>query len=260
MSTAEQRAGEQEFLRGYDPGEFPPFAVTVDLAVFTIRGGLLTVLLSSTRDELVLPTAFFLCTFFLTRGARRLTTTSRQTALPEGVAPCFGGRLYLGLAHGAALVGHRPDAARRVLKCADPLEVGARPVKAVRHLAHPAVFAVRNSLLFLGDARGRYGPFVHFADRCGAAQLLGRLQRWPHQVVVQGDLGSIHGVIVPDHALVFESCLRRMVKKIQAIFIPGCSVIPSMRTRPESAAGRRQMPPELGVYGQPVAGCRLKSA
>jgi 8-oxo-dGTP diphosphatase len=51
MSSAEQRAGEHEFLRGYDPGEFPPFAVTVDLAVFTIRSGVLTALLVRRRDH-----------------------------------------------------------------------------------------------------------------------------------------------------------------------------------------------------------------
>ncbi len=51
MSGTEQRAGEREFLRGYDPGEFPPFAVTVDLAVFTIRAGVLTVLLVQRRDH-----------------------------------------------------------------------------------------------------------------------------------------------------------------------------------------------------------------
>lgn len=51
MSGAEQRAGEHEFLHGYDPGEFPPFAVTVDLAVFTIRSGVLTVLLVQRRDH-----------------------------------------------------------------------------------------------------------------------------------------------------------------------------------------------------------------
>jgi len=51
MSSAEQRAGEREFLRGYDPLEFPPFAVTVDLAVFTIRAGLLTVMLVQRRDH-----------------------------------------------------------------------------------------------------------------------------------------------------------------------------------------------------------------
>jgi 8-oxo-dGTP diphosphatase len=51
MSTAEERTGERDFLRGYDPGEFPSFAVTVDLAVFTIRAGLLTVLLVQRRDH-----------------------------------------------------------------------------------------------------------------------------------------------------------------------------------------------------------------
>lgn len=51
MSDAERRAGEREFLRGYDPGEFPPFAVTVDLAVFTIRAGVLTVLLVRRLDH-----------------------------------------------------------------------------------------------------------------------------------------------------------------------------------------------------------------
>lgn len=43
--------GEREFLRTYDPGEFPPFAVTVDLAVFTIRAGLLAVLLVQRREH-----------------------------------------------------------------------------------------------------------------------------------------------------------------------------------------------------------------
>lgn len=51
MSAAEDRTGERDFLRGYDPGEFPPFAVTVDLAVFTIRAGLLTALLVQRRDH-----------------------------------------------------------------------------------------------------------------------------------------------------------------------------------------------------------------
>jgi 8-oxo-dGTP diphosphatase len=50
MSSGVDRAGEREFLRSYEPGEFPPFAVTVDLAVFTIRAGLLTVLLIQRRD------------------------------------------------------------------------------------------------------------------------------------------------------------------------------------------------------------------
>lgn len=51
MSGLGDRAGEQEFLRSYDPGEFPAFAVSVDLAVFTIRAGLLTVLLIQRRDH-----------------------------------------------------------------------------------------------------------------------------------------------------------------------------------------------------------------
>jgi len=45
MSQVEGRAGEREFLRSYRPGDFPPFAVTVDLAIFTIRAGQLAALL-----------------------------------------------------------------------------------------------------------------------------------------------------------------------------------------------------------------------
>jgi 8-oxo-dGTP diphosphatase len=51
MNTTHERTAEREFLRGYDPAEFPPFAVTVDLAVFTVRAGLLTVLLVQRRDH-----------------------------------------------------------------------------------------------------------------------------------------------------------------------------------------------------------------
>jgi len=51
VSGTGDRAGEREFLRSYDPGEFPAFAVSVDLAVFTIRAGLLTVLLIQRRDH-----------------------------------------------------------------------------------------------------------------------------------------------------------------------------------------------------------------
>lgn len=39
------RTGEDAFLATYDPHEYPPFAVTVDLCVFTIRDGALCVLL-----------------------------------------------------------------------------------------------------------------------------------------------------------------------------------------------------------------------
>jgi 8-oxo-dGTP diphosphatase len=41
----ETRPGEEAFLRSYDPGEYPPFALTVDLCVFTLRDGALSVLL-----------------------------------------------------------------------------------------------------------------------------------------------------------------------------------------------------------------------
>jgi len=51
MTPGPERAGEAAFLRTYDPAEFPAFAVTVDLAVFTIRDGLLTVLLVHRRDH-----------------------------------------------------------------------------------------------------------------------------------------------------------------------------------------------------------------
>lgn len=44
-------SGEAEFLRGYDPGGFPPFAVTVDLAVFTIRDGTLMLLLVRRKEH-----------------------------------------------------------------------------------------------------------------------------------------------------------------------------------------------------------------
>jgi 8-oxo-dGTP diphosphatase len=51
MTGAAEPPSELEFLRSYDPGDFPAFAVTVDLAVFTIRAGLLTVLLIQRRDH-----------------------------------------------------------------------------------------------------------------------------------------------------------------------------------------------------------------
>lgn len=39
------RDGEQEFLAAYDPAKYPPFALTVDLNIFTIRDGVLCALL-----------------------------------------------------------------------------------------------------------------------------------------------------------------------------------------------------------------------
>ncbi|HZG93104.1 MAG TPA: NUDIX hydrolase [Mycobacteriales bacterium] len=49
--VAADRPGEQEFLAGYSPAGHPPFAVTVDLAVFTIRDGVLSVLLVERGDH-----------------------------------------------------------------------------------------------------------------------------------------------------------------------------------------------------------------
>ena len=51
MNAPGVRPGEGEFLGGYDPASFPPFAVAVDLAIFTIRAGLLAVLLVQRRDH-----------------------------------------------------------------------------------------------------------------------------------------------------------------------------------------------------------------
>lgn len=45
------RPGEQEWLEGYDPSAYPPFALTVDLAVFTLRDGVLSALLVQRADH-----------------------------------------------------------------------------------------------------------------------------------------------------------------------------------------------------------------
>jgi 8-oxo-dGTP diphosphatase len=54
---------EKEFLRSYDPGAFPPFAVTVDVVLLTVREGVLSVLLVERgthpfRGRLALPGGF----------------------------------------------------------------------------------------------------------------------------------------------------------------------------------------------------------
>ncbi len=51
MDTRADRPGEREFLHAYRSAGFPPFAVTVDLAVFTLRAGLLCVLLVQRADH-----------------------------------------------------------------------------------------------------------------------------------------------------------------------------------------------------------------
>jgi 8-oxo-dGTP diphosphatase len=54
---------EKEFLRAYDPHAFPPFAVTVDVVLLTVREGVLSVLLVERdthpfRGRLALPGGF----------------------------------------------------------------------------------------------------------------------------------------------------------------------------------------------------------
>ncbi|MCU1599536.1 MAG: hydrolase [Frankiales bacterium] len=58
-----QGESEREFLKGYDPRAFPPFAVTVDMVVLTVREGVLSVLLVERethpfRGRLALPGGF----------------------------------------------------------------------------------------------------------------------------------------------------------------------------------------------------------
>ena len=45
------RPGEAEFLASYDPSVYPAFALTVDIAIFTIRGGTLSSLLVQRRNH-----------------------------------------------------------------------------------------------------------------------------------------------------------------------------------------------------------------
>lgn len=50
-TTPSDRPGEDSYLASYDPAEFPPFALTVDLNIFTIRDGVLCVLLIERGDH-----------------------------------------------------------------------------------------------------------------------------------------------------------------------------------------------------------------
>jgi 8-oxo-dGTP diphosphatase len=51
MSTSGGRVGEREYLVSYAAREFPPFAVTVDLAILTIRHGQLCALLVERKEH-----------------------------------------------------------------------------------------------------------------------------------------------------------------------------------------------------------------
>lgn len=82
---------EAEFLRSYDPARFPPFAVTVDLAVFTIRAGALAVLLVRRaehpfQDCWALPGGFV-------RGDESADDAARRELAEETGAATFGGHL-----------------------------------------------------------------------------------------------------------------------------------------------------------------------
>jgi 8-oxo-dGTP diphosphatase len=83
--------GEREFLRGYEPADYPPFGVTVDLAVFTIRAGLLAVLLVQRRDHpfqgfWALPGGFV-------RPAESAADAARRELAEETGADTFSGHL-----------------------------------------------------------------------------------------------------------------------------------------------------------------------
>ena len=82
---------EAQFLRSYDPSRFPPFAVAVDLAVFTIRSGLLAVLLVQRREHpyqglWALPGGFV-------RTDESADAAARRELAEETGAATFGGHL-----------------------------------------------------------------------------------------------------------------------------------------------------------------------
>jgi 8-oxo-dGTP diphosphatase len=82
---------EAEFLRSYDPSGFPPFAVTVDLAVCTIRSGVLAVLLVQRSEHpyqgfWALPGGFV-------RENESADAAARRELAEETGAATFGGHL-----------------------------------------------------------------------------------------------------------------------------------------------------------------------
>ena len=77
MSPIESRPGEADFLRAYRPGDFPPFAVTVDLAIFTIRSGQLAALLVQRSEH---P---YLGSWALPGGFVRANESAAQAAIRE---------------------------------------------------------------------------------------------------------------------------------------------------------------------------------
>ncbi|MGW2849964.1 NUDIX domain-containing protein, partial [Streptomyces sp. NPDC001274] len=77
---------------GYDPRAFEPFAVTVDLAVFTVRGGRLHVLLVERGEEpyqgqWALPGGFVLPRESAGTAARR--ELAEETGLTEDAVSAF---------------------------------------------------------------------------------------------------------------------------------------------------------------------------
>lgn len=82
---------EQSWLADYDPGAFPPFAVTVDLAVFTLRDGELCVLLVR-RGERPFLNAWALPGGHVRHGAESAADAARRELMEEtGVDPDAAG-------------------------------------------------------------------------------------------------------------------------------------------------------------------------
>ncbi|MEU1281672.1 NUDIX domain-containing protein [Streptomyces sp. NPDC005805] len=80
---------------GYDPAAFPPFAVTVDLAVFTVRGGRLQVLLVERgqepyRGRWALPGGFLLPDESAESAARRELAEETGLSAGPGLSPGSG--------------------------------------------------------------------------------------------------------------------------------------------------------------------------